>query len=192
MSAASGQKNGQSDRGRNYVNRLGLRGSFRLRSMGCGKDPTENRSTRPAAQPINLHRDSNVVSYKRRRWPKNGQSDQNRNNAIRARCPLVRRRHPQGLKAGLGEPENNVVSYKASGLAVQKRQGDAISAKHFGEMRSVKSPIANHQSSISFPFLSDDFFLRNFRARAARLSPSTTMISFGSIDLSVSSDGPFA
>ena len=50
--------------------------------------------------------------YKRRPWPKNGQSDQNRHNAIRARCPLVRRRHPQGLKAGLGEPENNVISYK--------------------------------------------------------------------------------
>ena len=40
------------------------------------------------------------------------QSDQNRNNAIRAKRPIVRRRHPQGLKTGLGEPENNVVSSK--------------------------------------------------------------------------------
>ena len=52
------------------------------------------------------------LSSECRLWPKDGQSDQNRNNAIRIRCPLDRRRHPQGLKAGLGEPENNVVSYK--------------------------------------------------------------------------------
>ena len=61
-------KDGQSDRRRNYVDRLGLRGSFRLSYVGCGKDPTENRSTRPAAQPINEYR-SDVVSYERRVWP---------------------------------------------------------------------------------------------------------------------------
>ena len=53
-----------------------------------------------------------LLGYERRLWPKNGQSHQNRNNASRARCPSVRRRHPQGLKAGLGDPENNVVSYE--------------------------------------------------------------------------------
>ena len=54
----------------------------------------------------------NVVSYKRRHWLNHSQSDQSRNNVSRVRCPSVRRRHPQGLETGPGEPENNVVSYK--------------------------------------------------------------------------------
>ena len=67
-----------------------------------------------------LKRNGDRFLYKHRLWPKDSRSDQNRNYEIRAGRPLVRRRHPEDSKAGLGEPENNVVSYKNFEIQVGK------------------------------------------------------------------------